>query len=184
MAGGPANACATNDCSGSNNPNMQLTVTGASGTVNWAGETWNLPADSGVVKCVCPDQYTLTTRTTTGLTSEGLWEEEWKKYTPTSTSYYALKLRRWVQNYSVPPIQNVGNNQIDIFIGGYNRSTYSYNWQNMTGSTQTAGGGFAGIMIGGVPEHGLPSTVRLENRFFTSKVISGITYTWAKGINW
>jgi hypothetical protein len=162
---------------------MVLTVSGASGTINWCGETWNLPADSGDPRCVCPDSYTLTTRTTTGLASEGLWEEEWRKST-TSLSYYALKLRRWVQNYSVPPIQNVGNNQIDIFIGGYNRSTYSYNWQNMTGSTQTAGGGFAGIMIGGVPEHGNPGTVRLENRFFTSKVISGITYEWEKGINW
>jgi hypothetical protein len=38
-------------------PKMLLTVTGTSGTINWCGETWVLPADSGVQKVVCPTTY-------------------------------------------------------------------------------------------------------------------------------
>jgi hypothetical protein len=39
-------------------PQMVMTVTGAGpGTVNWCGEAWVLPGESGVEKAICPDQY-------------------------------------------------------------------------------------------------------------------------------
>ena len=41
-------------------PLMDLRVSGASGTITWCGETWNLPADSGKCKKVCPTFYKFT----------------------------------------------------------------------------------------------------------------------------
>ena len=54
---------------------MKFTVTGDSGTINWVGETWTLPADSGVTKLgITPDTYTL-------LNTPSYKRERWAKGT-------------------------------------------------------------------------------------------------------
>jgi hypothetical protein len=47
--------CDCNSCSP--DPEVILAVTGASGSINWCGQTWNLPGDSGVDKIICPTDY-------------------------------------------------------------------------------------------------------------------------------
>jgi len=52
--GGDESESSSADCS---NPAMKLTVTGSTGTINWCGETWNLPGDSGTPIKVCSTYY-------------------------------------------------------------------------------------------------------------------------------
>lgn len=85
----------TETCSGENNPSddepvvcaaapwrptIYLTVTGSSmRAINWCGELWQLPADSGERKEVCPTGYLRQLRQKTG--SDGTWiftnKEDW-----------------------------------------------------------------------------------------------------------
>lgn len=64
-------------------PEMLVTVTGTTGTINWCGETWNLPDDSGVEKSVCPDTYsivnTIGPQTGGGYDSLAHFGELWEK---------------------------------------------------------------------------------------------------------
>ena len=76
----PADMCP--DGMGGFDPSMAGTVTGASGTITWMGETWVLPGESGVTKCVCPDMYSH--YTLTGGLNTYTSHETWRK-TATAT---------------------------------------------------------------------------------------------------
>lgn len=66
--------CANTPCPG-DEPEMTLTVSnlGATETVVWCGETWNLPVDNGIEKVVCPTNY-VDSLGDAGIFTEHLWD--------------------------------------------------------------------------------------------------------------
>ena len=151
----------TLQCSGGTKASMGLTVTGSSGTINWCGETWNLPADSGVTKEVCPTNHTI---------QPG--EERWN-YNTTS-----LQLTMALGSLGDRAVINLGS-YIDYISNVRRRSTYA------TASTWTQSIYTPSTFR---PLSALPfptvSNYRLTDDFFTSYTQGGITYSWQRGTNW
>jgi hypothetical protein len=167
---------------------MVLTVSGASGTINWCGETWNLPTDSGVSKQVCPTTY----RKEKGSGTAGgqvTWHgsQIW-----THAPGNDLFLRRGYAVYRnyldtlwialVTPEHLWGN---ELFVKGIGDARWAAGqaanrpvplaWTNIMYSYLN--------MIMTVPIAAY-NTYQLTNEFFGSYVLGGITYTWSKGTNW
>ena len=165
-------------CSGGD-PEMLVTVTGAAGSINWLGETWNLPGDSGLEKTVCPTTYFLIKGTAF-----------------TGTYYYAR--HRW---------RFGTGNELDLYIryqvGLFGSNWYrltNFNWLTVKNSKDVRS--FSGVApsrpvpptftftgysnINNILGVGPPyyDTYTLTNEFFGSHTISGITYSWAKGAGW
>jgi hypothetical protein len=147
---------------------VQLTVTGASGSVTWCGETWNLPADSGDTRCVCP----------------GTWVE------PAGTVNKAQWIASGLKMY---------HSTLFGFLAGRKNSLSPTNFASPVASTcigsqsncsATSSGAFAGSPIRGCLPKVNPtaavstSPAMIEDCQFFSHTQSGITYTWARGINW
>ena len=156
-------ACAGLDCSG--DPSMEVTVTGASGTINWVGETWNLPDDSGLTKCVCPTTYIKQRSPTGGAIGNSHATHEWVFY----TAYYEILILHRYFGGSL----NFGWENILRVKGGPN-----YDWEDGSGVNYSG----LGIIIGGPAA--AYSDYLITDAFFSSTTISGITYTWAKGNDW
>jgi hypothetical protein len=174
MAGGPVNACAGNNCSGTNNPNLQLTVTGASGSVTWCGETWNLPADSGDTRCVCPTTWTETINYVSAnyYKATNKWE-----YTNVNTTNMIIGRYAYTTGF---PIGGAFAN----YISAFNRALWNLRSGPKTNfgvNAQNVPAGFTDIDTVAYPTK---SAYAITNDFFTSVTNGGITYTWAKGINW
>jgi hypothetical protein len=143
---------------------MQLTVTGASGTVNWAGETWNLPADSGVVKCVCPSVYTLDT---TGPTTS----EYWTFAGPVSQR---LSMRRQFRSTSIQNLyQHVAVRSYRSSFTAFTYATYPYTTPAFSAATPTPN-----------PALGQTGGAGIPDKYFLTFTQGGITYKVERGINW
>jgi len=159
----PANVCTPNFCGG--DPSMAVSVVGASGTINWLGETWNLPVDSGVEKCVCPTTYMQQKASTGGVVGNSHAIHEWIFNT---VSYQTLNLHRY---FGGSPLNGWSN--ILRVVGGPN-----YDWEGQGGVVYSG----LGLIIGQpAPTY---SDYLITGAFFSSHTISGITYTWAKGTDW
>jgi hypothetical protein len=169
---------------------MLVTVTGGAGTINWVGETWNLPADSGVQKSVCPTGYSKFRST--------------YLVAPTTKIYRAL--HRW--NYAGATGLSVGRQYVASYIttaglwalppgaGCSNRvqltntQTDEKSWYG-TQATRFSIAGFPNSnvvnsdinLILGVASPTY-NNYDITNDFFGSHTISGITYTWEKGVGW
>ena len=181
MAGGPvASTCVSED------PELLVTVSGASGTINWVGETWNLPADSGVQKTVCPTSYYLRQ----GLTTTGSYQKAYGDH------WWLNNGLALIRGYAV--IRNVTGPWYPLFAGHV-----WLNWITLQGvATDYVKPTFiSGTSRPLVPtaapsvypaELGLITTLanasysdyKITDDYFGSHVISGVTYTWAKGNGW
>jgi hypothetical protein len=156
-----ANVCTGNTCSGSNDPNMQLTVSGASGTVDWCGEIWNLPADSGDTRCVCPTTY-----------------NQFRSAVPTASN-------RWAYGSSLQMLRNSYSgtfdqqNSLRLNPVGAVDSLDLWRFYLSTVYSSFNALGF----ISTVP-FATYSDYLITNEYFGSHTTGGITYTWDKGINW
>lgn len=158
---------------------MVVSVTGASGTIDWLGKTWNLPADSGLPQEVCPTQY---------------YNEQWSGSTyfqggngwnlTASLGQAALRIKRVYGNFPSVVYQLNQINVRDINNGGintYDRNFFAtYPGPVTTHYTQNAFG-----LVNSVPP-ALPtfSEYQITDEFFGSYTIGGITYSWSKGTNW
>lgn len=171
-------------------PEMVLTVTGAAGTINWGGETWVLPGDSGVQKTVCPTTYTKTKSTITNTsfgdyiqTAQHRWygpggdlkmfrsfaysKISYPVGAPTFTSclgHVAVN----ILNLSPP-----GNSEVDGKLWNGNCNSFT--------SSLTSRSDLNLILGVGAP---IPANYSLTGAFFGSHVVAGITYAWAKGNGW
>lgn len=177
-------------------PSMLLTVSGASGTINWGGKTWNLPADSGLEQCACPSLY---------LKQRG---------TGTSIGYNDVDaVHRWQAG-------DGGANEILKLERGYNVVTFfslwyranfgdglhrNVNYLRVRDATdfQIFYNSASGVTVRppvpvtytntsitdlnkviGVP-YATYSNYTLTNAYTQgTQVIGGITYEWKKGLNW
>ena len=185
---GPTNPCDPD-------PEMLLTVTGSSGTVNWCGQTWNLPADSGVEKSVCPTVYEKGRYFTSlgGYGSEYHAYHEWHH-----NNSLRLEIRYWIWLFS-------GTNQ--WFRDGFQNNDH-YIRLGVTGGpfidrlgvegtnqpkprpvfgsflpTSAHGQLDMGVLSAGMPTQTY-NNYGLTNQWFGSHTAGGITYAWSKGLGW
>jgi len=162
----PACCCTTsNPCDP--NPEMLLTVSGSSGTINWCGETWNLPGDSGVQKSVCPTDYKPAGVTTT-YESVDLYSHHW---------YYnsSLKLLRRVGIYNGTLTFNGKNSLVINSVNDY----FGFFYNTLNSSSVNLG-----VFTSGKPASPTYSDDAINSDFFQSYTTGGVTYTWQKGAGW
>jgi len=167
----PPSVCPPNFCGGE--PSMAVSVVGVSGTINWVGETWNLPAESGVEKCVCPTTYIK--GVDTGAFS--VFDNYWSKLGAGAGEQ--LKLRRYQYIIDGPTFTSFNNSL--VVHGDKDREQ----WTRIFASPPTADNVVSSDLnlILGEP---MPTSGAYDftPAFFGSHTISGITYTWAKGADW
>lgn len=192
-------AAETNPCDvGGGEPEMLLTVTGASGTINWCGLSWVLPGESGVEKSACPGSYIKTRLTgyTTTLTSYISWQaaHNWEIGGPTG-----LRLIReyhvffgagfgnyYRQHLGGPAYGNLDS--IDLAVVGKvdNRvpvATPGVPARPVPPNTPVSTYLYQLNLMTGAP-FAYYSGYDLPNQFFGSHTDAGITYAWAKGAGW
>jgi len=166
-------------------PSMLVSVVGASGTINWCNETWNLPADSGTEYCVCPTDYIFTQGVAGGNSyyAQHRWRYNFdlrmeRRYNATvsGTQWFAY----WYTNF----------NNLTLFgtvtPTGQRDSIQFY--KNGAGRPNTAGWSLSSIYystLGKVTGLGVSySDFSLIGAFFGSHTVGGITYTWKKANDW
>lgn len=176
-------------------PTMLLTVTGDSGTINWCGETWNLPADSGEQREVCPTSYnkgkgyTQTTTHPTLYLVDRFQAGHWWSFNSDLNLYRNYNIVRpttgtnWYQ-----PLPTYNMNRLQVKTAGFtDYSAFVHLFaptpsRPISFSATSTNGSDLGF-IGGVPG-ALYSDYELTNEFFGSTVNGGITYEWEKGAGW
>jgi len=188
----------TNPC---DDPEMLLTVTGTTGTINWCGETWNLPGDSGVQKSVCPTVYALYKYTLNyaGSSYGSPWSSNlidckhiW------SFNFDSLRLERQYGRRD-----DLLNSKMYKTFGQQIASSVDLNKapsgsdQDFIAFTPTQFGtpfpppmnlsGWSSFPLGVLTTGAAPpreNDYKIHNGMFGSTTISGITYTWEKGLGW
>jgi len=153
--------CSTGDCGTDASMEISVTNGGATETINWCGETWNLPGDNGLAKCVCPAAYELKT------------DPSYKRHrwTGAGGSAQALILNRY---FLVPYPWKQASLRV---IYSQDQVRWLFNTSKSTGSSDL------GMILGASIE---PTTndYQITDEFFGSHTIGAVTYTWAKGADW
>lgn len=175
--GAPVNPCYPD-------PEMLVTVTGASGTINWCGQTWNLPADSGVTKTVCPTGY-LQTKYYQGAppASYPNWVAFHSWFYGTSLQLSrAVKTSNRVGGYKRDAGNNGNNLRFkstrDLFVFGGPYATARPAPITYTNTYYSSLSIISGV---NPPQY---TDYLITDDFFGSHTIGGVTYTWAKGNGW
>lgn len=162
-------------------PQMVMKVTGAGpGTVNWCGESWTLPGESGVEKAVCPTQYYL--RGPAPFSYRHRWRHS-----------NGIFLRRFVSGYYNTFFMSKtvfsAYNNVDLYPSGTLTSFYSrsYNgtWNGNPYSTSQLGGLIAGV---GKPTF-MPHKFYLTDTtaapiLNNTYVATNATFEWSQGAYW
>ena len=182
---GPTNPCDPD-------PSILLTVTGASGSVNWCGRTWNLPGDSGMQQYACPGFYDKNKGTSASTITGTITTVSYKKFAKENwifTGNSGLNLARGYQFTSlkyyspystiVNKYGNAGNTLYLAPVSLGSRFTWQYSFGWLTGLTTASLGG----LISG-ESRPTYSDGYLTNSYFGSFTSGGITYAWAKGAGW
>ena len=162
--------CALDLCSP--DPSIALTVTGAAGIVNWCGETWTLPADSGVRKCVCPTTY----MQVSNYVSAGFYKS-YHMWSYSATPSTNLLISRYAYSTGFM-IGAAFANMAEAF----NRNLWDLRAGPPTGwpvNTQNVPVSFTAIDAVAQPS---PSDYILGDEFFFEQALSGITYTVERGV--
>jgi len=152
----------TVQCVGGTEPSIALTVTGATGTITWCGQTWTLPGDSGVTKQVCPTSY-----------SKGGLAEEWE-YNGNELKLINGMIGAYPSNVRAGVYMDDGVNNAFSYRYGYT----GYGWLGILWSPSA----FQPLY-----DIDLPSTAgnyAITDDHFTSITLAGITYAWERGTNW
>jgi hypothetical protein len=169
----PPNVCAGNDCGGSNDPNIQLTISDpgyAGGSITWCGQTWT-PAEvlAGATKCACPTTWT----TPVPYANQNIWvgaTAGLNLYHSTQFGFLALRKVR------VFPTNFTGTGDKSACVG------------SKSNCSATSTGVFAGSPVRGCNPKATPGSgvvnAYIEDCQFFSHVKNLVTYTWQKGINW
>ena len=165
----PASSSCVNE-----DPEMLITITGASGIINWCGETWNLPAESGMQKTVCPSSWVISQFSISP--GDRAARNEWV-FNLNGTD--SLFLRREYLTYTAITLYSIYNK-----IKGRNQL-----WRNAKYFTP-AGNPFqtnvtpAGFTIINAVAPATFNNFMITDEYFGSVTVSGITYTWSKGLGW
>jgi hypothetical protein len=166
-------------------------TTANTGTYTWAGETWNMPADSGISKNVCPTFYEQRVVSSypkvfrlswagdgIDLYNQEVWATLYGSYggiSPASTYNYPDIAYSDISIYNAH-IGAQASHQ--VVVGNRDNPTpwTNTNWQSYGG----AGGPFG---IFPQPPPGKTITDRAKN-LFGSYTTGGVTYAWDKGAGW
>lgn len=170
--GGTASSCTGGD------PEIYLTVTGNSGTVNWCGEQW-LAGDSGVEKGpVCPTTYHKTKGKFTGGNFYSVLEHIWL-----NNATGQLVLRRVVGDLQTTFVPYPNINRVSGQVGAATFTSYK-KWSGSTFviSSQTLNMNTPPSVLG-VPVP-TPNAYTITDAFFGSATVAGVTYSWRKGNGW
>jgi hypothetical protein len=172
----------------SGDPSVRLTVTGPSGTINWCGETWNLPGDSGVEKSVCPTKYT---RVNNMGPSSSRWNatHSWNFNTINGLD---LRIMYTLRTNAVPPIFRRISFQIG---GGANiKSVFLKGLSVLAGGFWKGSGSARPIPVSLVSTPTWTtlfstmdqtfSSYDIGDDMFGSYTVGGITYSHARGFDW
>jgi hypothetical protein len=166
----PVNVCDGNDCGGSNEPNIQLTVFDADyagGNITWCGQVWT-PAEvqAGATKCACPTTYVVPA----AFANANQWIAS------------GLKL------YHDTLFSIVAGRKVILSPGTVSATSVCNGSQN--NCADTSAGVFAGSPIRGCLPKVNPtanfttSPAVIEDCQFLDHTVSGVNYKWEKGINW
>jgi hypothetical protein len=184
------------ECCDIGDPEMLLTVTGTSGTINWCGQTWSLPDDSGEEKSACPTYYlkNQTTRTYASPPSQNLLANHIWRYgiaTLALTRTYAADGAPAFNFYNIRYEQAMVRvrNKTDNVIPTLGASPYGssrpvppppgYAYKFSAGVIASSANNYNGSAF--------PvsfSNYTLTAPFFGSYTTGGVTYAWAKGEGW
>lgn len=171
--GGPSNPCDPD-------PEVLVTVSGASGTIGWCGQTWNLPGDSGQQKSICPTSYS---KQNFG-TFPQVFQHTWRHVV---SAQDGLQLRREVNRISATIVS--ASNLVAWGDQGQgalpNPTTAFRDYQYRLGSAGPPT--LTDFDLGVMPTTAAlatPSAYTILDSQFGSYVNGGITYTWAKGQGW
>jgi len=176
---------------------MLLTVTGTTGTINWCGETWNLPADSGVEKSVCPTVYALYkyTNTTTGTTFNSrviscmhVWEYNYnslrlqREYARRDDLLankmfmaFGKPIKTWIALNKAP----TASSQDFISFTATGFGTPLPPPMNLSGASSFPLGV---LTTGASPPRS--NDFEIHDGMFGNTTIAGVNYAWAKGQGW
>jgi len=162
----------TLQCAGGTEPSMVVTVTGASGTVDWLGKTWNLPQDSGLQQEVCPTSYDIVQ---TGSVPTYSARNTWIKWV-SNNDHLQIGRRRGNSGFS----SKYAFIQImDGFAGGsVNYRDYFLDFSGSPTSVFNLG------LITPADAGQSISDYRITDNYFGSHTVNDITYTWERGTNW
>ena len=171
-------------------PEMLCTVTGASGTINWVGETWVLPGDSGVEKSVCPTTHTIGR----GFRNAGVGSypnyyanHGWRfgDSLVLERSYNVLNFGTW---YRAQTNYEANKNFIRVdpsaaVIDQQNNFNYSGGALPIPPTFFSTPDNSLGVLG---PSYAAPyyANYVIPDGFFASYTTGGITYTWARGAGW
>lgn len=148
---------------------MLVTVTGGVGAINWCGEVWNLPGDSGVQKSVCPATDIKLQFYTTFFPNSANATDRW---TITNLSLN----RNWFQT----PLYYAGINRLTVQ-GEKDSRYYTIDLLLPTSKTATPFSTINKVLGVAFPNY---TAYALTDEFFGNHTIAGITYAWEKGGGW
>jgi len=155
-------------------PEMLCTVTGAAGVINWLGQTWTLPADSGVEKSVCPTVY-YKYKASTATVSPPRYDHYWKHYSPLHANRGRLTLQRYLFTW-----YGTTYNAWNLLRASDSTPTwFGMDFRSIWGSSVLT----LGVLTSGSPMP-TPSDWSITDNFFGSRTVGGITYAWRKGSGW
>ena len=155
-------------------PNMLLTVSGASSTINWCGRTWSLPTESGVTKTASPTTYNKGQYVTPNTVAQHRW-----LHSPSG-----LGLARFYNRFGGSSFTAVNTVKVDA-----NGTVSAVDWFSWFGFTFSPTPSIVysrqdiGVLSAG-DQWPTYSSYLIGNNFFGSYATGGITYAWAKGSGW
>lgn len=187
----------------SGDPSMYLTVTGAATTtIQWCGQTWNLPTDTGVTKEVLPTNAVFTGALPTAnaswshIISSNVQLRLWRMFQPFTTTTAVYSCNVGIQVAPAPNATSVS----------FNASDYGKGYCNIAGTVGQIALSIASL--GAIPStysptrlfslatiHPGQSVQQIPRPFlglsgdaygdkFNSCTKSDIIYEWNKGNNW
>jgi len=177
-------------------PEILLTVTGSSGTVNWCGQTWTLPADSGVEKSACPTTYTTRQSTNTSIaTTLRAWVASNTWAAGTSNTVLNLGRQYRMLSYLTGGSLKKRSSQNDLYIRVGTGAGFAFNLVSAyfypaksTARPVVATGSYvwssAINLLNGISDQATYSDYIITDAWFGSHTTGGITYAWAKGAGW
>lgn len=161
----------TGACDG--NPSMDITITSSlTQIVQWLGHTWNLPADSGVTKTICPTSYDLGALNHTWGAETAIDKFTLKRSLTAESSFATNRISatfHYSDSYGDPAYT-------------YNRPSYDY-WVSPAPANYYTHSHQLDSLIAGISRP-TPNDYQLTNAFFGSYTQLGITRTWQKGADW
>lgn len=201
-----------NDC-GCSNPTVDLTVSGASGTITWCAKVWNLPTDSGVTYRVCMQPLNFY-RKNNFLYSTFRFNSYFM--TTVISNVYLYKVRYSINFYAAAPaykslaLQRIAGGRKRLvnryYPYGFLGTLKSFTNTNLVGLTNTAGSNgpfqdwhwvqYASPYTYNGPYYWgqmniIPTTMGWATwsdyqvtNLFGSHTAGGVTYTWAKATGW